>query len=523
MHDGCKPDSVDLGPGNAIRREKGGKFRCPKCQTSEYAVYSIKASFFFIASPSFWSLKVWQLHWDKCPQKLAVTTGAVGSNILRRYSLRVNTTHNILICVPCGVIIDPSKVSNHFGRYHPQINLPPSFRMDLDVEVFSKHKNLTFEPTQPTLPIDAIDGLTIRKNYLRCETCGHCYNGMPSFNKHVCSGIRRAEPGMWPVQQFTLQKSSPFFAVIVPEPVAEEPLSMWDQFRMQEEKLPLEEGGIPMDDNYRVQHQFLIKEGWLERVKGHSHQSLMPIVPNINKNVTYQRLLTVLTGLLVKTQQFTTAAFLKRMIGTRPTSEHTTTFYLGHSRVNDATCRTYARRMVHVVSMIASYLERPHKDYKIRISTKIEDCVLKVVGKLGTDEDIAPDTTLEQPIGEIELNGGGGEAEEEEGGGEEEGEGQRETEDEDDGKEKLEFTEVEKLVLDLLWSLFTDLPKTSKDGPFFSPVFHYLLLSSLQKDQQWTATTIVTQKLAALQFVGRLTFAAFIIQRGQEDKCTHHE
>ena len=289
---------------------------------------------------------------------------------------------------------------------------------------------------------------------------------------------------------------------------------------MQEKKLVSENGGPPMDDNYRVYHQFLVKEGWIERIKDYKHELLMPMIPNIEKNAVYQRMLTLLTGILVRTQRFTTDVFLKRLIGTRPTSEHTTTLCLSHSHVNDRTCRTYARRMVHAISMIASYIEDPHPTYKIHISPKLQTLVADLIQLLEENDDIEQDTSADEPVEGFEWAGGFDGDEERD---EEERENEGEMDVDDSEQEKLEFTDPENKVFLVLWQLFTEVPKTSVDGPFYSPIFHYILLSSLQKQQQWTATTIVTQKLAALQFVGRLTFSSYIITKGRKDKCTHHE
>ena len=75
---------------------------------------------------------------------------------------------------------------------------------------------------------------------------------------------------------------------------------------------------------------------------------------------------------------------------------------------------------------------------------------------------------------------------------------------------------VERCILDLLVSLFVHLP-SGKDDKFYSPIYRFVILFSLNKNGQWLAGRRITQVFAALLFCGREVMMALmnneIVQR----------
>jgi hypothetical protein len=71
-------------------------------------------------------------------------------------------------------------------------------------------------------------------------------------------------------------------------------------------------------------------------------------------------------------------------------------------------------------------------------------------------------------------------------------------------------------ILDLLISLYTQLP-TGKDDKFFSPIVRFAVLASLQSSGAWLPPRRITQLLAILLFCGREVMMALMHQRLMED------
>jgi hypothetical protein len=75
---------------------------------------------------------------------------------------------------------------------------------------------------------------------------------------------------------------------------------------------------------------------------------------------------------------------------------------------------------------------------------------------------------------------------------------------------------VERCILDLLVSLFAHLP-SGQDDKFYSPIYRFVILFSLNKNGKWLAGRRITQVFAALLFCGREVMMALmnneIVQR----------
>ena len=68
---------------------------------------------------------------------------------------------------------------------------------------------------------------------------------------------------------------------------------------------------------------------------------------------------------------------------------------------------------------------------------------------------------------------------------------------------------VQRCILNLLISLFTHLPQGA-DDKFYSPIFRFLILFSLNKNGQWLPGRRITQLFSALLFCGREVMMALM-------------
>jgi hypothetical protein len=73
----------------------------------------------------------------------------------------------------------------------------------------------------------------------------------------------------------------------------------------------------------------------------------------------------------------------------------------------------------------------------------------------------------------------------------------------------------------LLYSLFIQLPTGELRGQFFTPIYHFLVLSSLRKNGEWAAANKITHTIAAILFTGRIVFALKTIEIAQENNADY--
>jgi hypothetical protein len=81
---------------------------------------------------------------------------------------------------------------------------------------------------------------------------------------------------------------------------------------------------------------------------------------------------------------------------------------------------------------------------------------------------------------------------------------------------------VQQCILDLLISLFTQLPSGS-DNKFYSPIHRFLVLFSLKANGQWLAGRRITQLFAALLFCGRQVIMALMHNHVVESDLRYSE
>jgi hypothetical protein len=87
----------------------------------------------------------------------------------------------------------------------------------------------------------------------------------------------------------------------------------------------------------------------------------------------------------------------------------------------------------------------------------------------------------------------------------------------------LQTSSIQSALFSLLYQLYTELPSVENRGGFSNPITHYLLLSSLRKNQEWARSNMITQTIAALLFTGRLVFAHKINDIVRREGCSTNQ
>ncbi|XP_006455558.1 hypothetical protein AGABI2DRAFT_121462 [Agaricus bisporus var. bisporus H97] len=197
--------------------------------------------------------------------------------LLSRYGLVVNTEFRILICLECQGIVDPAKVRPHFVNHHKNQSPPLDLQTKFDTEALVSYPNLTSSPPHPTEPVDEIYGLNDPvSDYLMCRSCRHCFTSKKTYRQHGCS----SQSDDWILtraQRFINNRASPWFAVRPSTATLPIRMDHWAIYQTQQNDQLSSSTQRSYSDEFRVLHQFLRKERWIERVQGFSNEALITL------------------------------------------------------------------------------------------------------------------------------------------------------------------------------------------------------------------------------------------------------
>jgi hypothetical protein len=274
-----------------------------------------------------------------------------------------------------------------------------------------------------------------------------------------------------------------------------------------------------VNEDYRIFHQFLYKEGWIQHIDGRQHEPLINIVSFSTLDPIYGPVHKHIAKFLTDTQDGNQSYYTRRLISTRPAEEHDNTQVRHHRSVNPPTIRTYAR----VISGLISFLHRVSSPenhlYTLTIAPQLLSMIQALISLLGSEpvsireEDQQQEATDTERMDayESEDDSDVGEA-----GPESEPPARHST-------SHVQSSSVQDNVFTLLYQLYTQLPSVENRGQFSNPIIHYLVLSSLRKGQEWAQSSTITQTIAALLFAGRLVFARKMNDIVQHDGCTTNQ
>jgi hypothetical protein len=244
----------------------------------------------------------------------------IHDELLKNDGLIINSTHNILICLPCTSIVNIHNFAAHYQRPNHRDKEKPA--KDLGVRILAKFPSLTYAPTHPASPVSPIFGLDIPlKDYRVCVECSRGYRTKDSFRHHPCS----AAPQFYisDVQTFAHTTQHVYFPVIssapqIPESAAE---LLFHSYTKAMDSRPDFNAVVTVPHNYRELSQFLAKERWLELVQDKDIEALQALVALPTETEQWPLLSRHVFAYLYANQgKVATKALhsVRRLLGTRP-------------------------------------------------------------------------------------------------------------------------------------------------------------------------------------------------------------
>jgi hypothetical protein len=244
----------------------------------------------------------------------------IHDELLKNDSLIINSTHNILVCLPCSSIINIHNLPAHYQRLNHRDKPKPA--KDLGVRILSKFPSLTYTPVHPLSPVSPIFGLeTPLKDYLICVGCSRGYQNKESFRHHACGAAQDFYSS--DVQTFAHTTQHIYFPVTSQVPQTPESTAEL-LFRSYTEAMvsrPDFNKVVTVPHNYRELSQFLAKERWLELVQDKDIEALQALVALPTENEQWPLLTRHVFAYMYANQGKIAEKALhsvRRLLGTRP-------------------------------------------------------------------------------------------------------------------------------------------------------------------------------------------------------------
>lgn len=246
----------------------------------------------------------------------------VDDDLLRCTPYIVNTKYKVLICTCCRYSVNPDRAMDHLRKYHPHCKVQTKFT----TLVRTKFPGLVCESIQPLDIPEPVFGLAIPiEPYTICARCSRGYANITSWRCHACgnAGANLAgQPDHFSslVQTFFRGPQVCYFPVQHPASIsANERGDDFDLFKSCFQDLPVSE--IDEPDDYRELNQFLLKEGWINHVKGHSPTELSFLTAPPKDGEIFKPIASDVVALMHNIQiAIGTAGYhVRRLLGKRPT------------------------------------------------------------------------------------------------------------------------------------------------------------------------------------------------------------
>jgi hypothetical protein len=238
----------------------------------------------------------------------------------------------------CNCCVNHEDPRGHIMGHKNRISNPPSNLNATFSEMLAlAHPTLRYPPTPPQHPVHPIYGLAPPADgYQICSQCHRGFKGHdedssrvgPSwpFTKHVCFSDRPNPPDrtftLGAIQVFGPQRQETRFAVTSPVLAPPPPASAtWALYRERMQARPAPTEKMSMPENYRVLHQFIQKEGWLQHVDGKKPHELTALVTIGQNDTLFPRLASHVRAHLECYQPRLKSYHARRLISTRPSAE----------------------------------------------------------------------------------------------------------------------------------------------------------------------------------------------------------
>lgn len=245
--------------------------------------------------------------------------------LLRCTPYIVNTKYKVLICTCCRYSVNPERILDHLRKYHPHCKA--QLETNFATLFHAKFPGLVCESIQPPEVLEPIFGLAIPiELYTICARCSRGYSNITSWRCHACgnAGVDLAgQPDHFSslVQTFFRGPQVCYFPVHHPASTSiNKQGDDFDLFKSCFQDLPVSEK-IDEPDDYRELNQFLLKEGWINHVKGYSlsELSFLPAPPKDCE--IFKPIASDVVALMRNIQIAIGAAgyHVRRLLGKRPT------------------------------------------------------------------------------------------------------------------------------------------------------------------------------------------------------------
>jgi hypothetical protein len=220
----------------------------------------------------------------------------------------------------------------HFVKYHKR-----KYPSDMNATIASDlgEHQLVYPPIRPLSPVQPVYGLAPPKpGYHICNDCHRGFKGdgpsngsstaSRSFKKHKCIDNDKTTLE----RTFTIGSVQTFgpgphgqrswFPVLATIP-APSPKNPWTTYQAQIAARPKPELKISVPENYRVTHQFLHRQGWVQHLEGKSPSILQTLVNIKTKDSLLPGLASHIAAFLFHHQKALGDRYtLRRLISTRP-------------------------------------------------------------------------------------------------------------------------------------------------------------------------------------------------------------
>jgi hypothetical protein len=303
------------------------------------------------------------------------------TDLLLSLGLVVNTSHRILICLAYKGIIDLLDIRKHFQRHHQSDKTKLDIQDVLNKEAKKLYPNLTYLPTQPVTPIPPIYGLQDPvPNYLMCAKCNRCFASKKTYGQHSSCGTL-SDLITTAAQRYINNTFKPWFPVQATLPPHSDTTSCWAVYQSQLSATA--SSTVPLySDDFKVLHQFLHGECWLQHVQGFKHEELIDLALYSTFDTSYGGLHSHIFTLLSNIQSKLDEPLIQRAIGSRLAEEKEQVKVQYHINVTQPTLQRYSRVVAAMICLIHRVILNDNVPYTFSMPSEIVDACSDLISTL---------------------------------------------------------------------------------------------------------------------------------------------
>jgi hypothetical protein len=463
------------------------------------------------------------------------------------YGYIINSAHKVLICPPCGVIVNPLMAREHIVRNHKVYGKPPK---DFNTSVATIRPALTYMPAQPTTSVPVIFGLKPppTEPSVICPDCKRGYAEI-SYTRpanHPCLGARQTQAMARRslVQRFSMDSRHSWFPVHTPppSPLTRNVPDVFQLYRQQQVTTVRPGEGPTIPENYRNLEQFVARENWPTLFGSDPLETLLELIGPPQPGEGFGQLTRQVHVYLDQFQAILKAGMpfsVRRDLGTRPSPERQTSYIVHHKDVQHDSLVRYARSVARLLAFLMRAQQSMDDGQELPQAVHLEPDQLAAARRLRhlltTDTDLLRQSNIPYHGDDVaEADADGIEDEEEDDHGHEGNDDVGEDDDIDDptmparghqwsstvvrphaipiiptdnmprsAMSRHRCPSVTQGIFALLYTLFTQIPQ-GQQSHWHNPLSLFVPYSSRRKDGTYIAPGQLTHVIAALTFTARI-------------------